>query len=372
MPRGSSNLRKASAPRRPLGNVVVVLMAGGAGVRFWPVGTPRIPKQFLTALTGRSLFAETVERAHLLVPWERILVLTHADYCDHVREQAPECPAENVVLEPLRRDTAAATVLAAAVVNARWPGSVMVVMPSDHMITGLSEFRRTLAVAAARARRGGLGTLGIPPTCPATGYGYLRLAKAPEPGKAARVAEFVEKPPAHVAQEYVASGRFLWNSGMFVWKTGAFLEAAARHLPEHCRHLVPLGGVTGKPDFPARAREAFEKIQPVSVDYGILEKAGHVWTVPAMFGWSDVGNWLTAAELLPCDAQANRVAGNAVLEHASRNMIVSASTSPLIVAGISDCVIVHGPLGTLVCHKSHVERLKALVGRLEAKRDVGI
>jgi len=347
----------------PFADAVAVLMAGGAGTRFWPLSTPDLPKQFLTTLIGRPLYAQAADRARLLVPWDRILVMTHAGFTDLVREQTPEALPRNVIFEPMRRDTAAAIILAAVVVHRRWPGSVMIVMPSDHLISGLDAFRQTLARAAARARQGGLGTIGIPPTLPATTFGYLRVAERPAAAEAVRVEQFVEKPDRRRAQEYVASGRFLWNGGIFVWKAETLLEAAARHLPEVHRPLAALADAVGTPAFAARARRAFEQIPPVSIDYGVMEKADDVWTVPATFQWNDVGGWPAIGDLVPADADGNHVVGNVILSQATGNVAITDADHPLVVAGIRDCIIVHGPGGTLACHKGLAEGLKPLVQR---------
>jgi mannose-1-phosphate guanylyltransferase len=294
--------------------------------------------------------------------------MTQADFVGLVREQTPRAPPENVVCEPMRRNTAPAVILAAVIAARRWPGSVMVVMPSDHIITNLDAFRRTVGRAVERARRGGLGTIGIPPTFPSTAFGYLRVARSPAGAGALRVERFVEKPDRRRAEVYAASGRYLWNSGIFVWKAQTLLEAAARHLPQVYRPLSALADAAAAPGFPARARAAFKSISSTSIDYGVMEKAQDVWAVPAAFGWSDVGSWLAAADFLPRDPAGNHVRGNAVLSAAYGNVVITESDRPLIVAGVSDCVIVQGPGGALVCHKGMAEELRAIVERLHPDR----
>ncbi len=226
-------------------DVIVVLMAGGAGTRFWPLSTPDRPKQFLEEFTGRSLFAQAADRARQLVPLDRILVSTSEDLAPYVRRQTPEILRRNIVVEPLRRDTAAALIYAAFVAERRWPGSIMIATPSDHFIDNAAEFRRTMTAAVARARRGGLGTIGIRPAWAATEFGYLRLAGRPRPARAQGVAQFVEKPNVRTARRYLASGRYLWNGGIFVWRAAALLEAARQHLPETWRSPGRPHPVTG-------------------------------------------------------------------------------------------------------------------------------
>ena len=347
-----------------LQDVVAVLMAGGAGTRFWPLSTPDLPKQFITALTDKPLYVQAAERARALAAWDRVLVMTHAGFVDLVRQQSPEIPPANVILEPLRRNTAAAVILAAVITGHRWPGATMIVMPSDHMIADTEAFRRTAECAAARAREGGLGTIGIPPTFPATGFGYLRLGKRPDGLQAVRVEQFVEKPDLARAEQYVASGEFLWNSGIFVWKAEVLLKAAAQHLPQVYEPLASLRDAVDTPAFAARAVEVFRNIESVSVDYGIMEKAEDVWAVPAAFSWNDVGSWLAAADLLPADAAGNHVRGDATLGWARGNVVIADAGRPVVVAGLSDCVVVQGPLGTLVCRKDMLDNLKTLLERV--------
>jgi mannose-1-phosphate guanylyltransferase len=362
---GASQRRVKSGP---LANVVAVLMAGGAGIRFWPLSTPHHPKQFLTALTPRPLYVQAAERARLLASWDRILVMTHADFARLVRRQTPEVPAANVVLEPVRRNTAAAIILAATIVDHRWPGATMIVMPSDHLITELAAFRRTFVAAVARARSGGLGTIGIRPTFPATAFGYLHLGARPAGLRAVPVKRFVEKPDRARAARYVASGDFLWNSGIFVWRADVLLDAAERHLPQIYRPLASLRKVIGTRAFAPSARRAFRHIEAVSIDYGVMEKAKDVWAIPAAFSWSDVGSWTSVAELLPADAAKNHVRGNVILGQARRNVVVADGGLPVVVAGVSDCVIVQGPSGTLVCRKDLLDHIKPLLQRASSAR----
>jgi mannose-1-phosphate guanylyltransferase len=355
---------KAKPADEALPDVAVVLMAGGFGTRFWPLGTAEQPKQFLTAFADRSLYRQAAERACAIVPWDRILVMTNAAHVGLVREQTPEVPQENVIGEPMRRDTAAAVILASLIAARRFPGSVLVMTPADHLVSNLEAFRRTVSAAVARARQGGLGTVGIRPTYPATGFGYLRLARRPADAEAVPVLEFIEKPDAQRAAKFLASGQYLWNAGMFIWKAETLLDAARLHLPDVTKGLTPLAEFAGTPAFADRARQAFQAIPAISVDYGIMEKAEDVWSVPALFDWSDVGGWLAAADLLPADADGNCVHGSVLLDAATGNIVVADDDNPVLVVGVKDCVIVHGPGGILVCDKSHAECLKPLVEKI--------
>jgi len=355
---------RSARESRTEGDVVVVLMAGGAGMRLWPLSEPSLPKQFLTSLTGTSLYAQAAERARLLASWDRVLVMTNETFARLVYAQTPQVSAANVILEPCRRDTAAALILAAVVAERRFPGSVLVSMPSDHLVTHLEGFHETLDRAIARARQGGLGTIGVVPDFPATGYGYLRLSGPPAGGDAVAVERFVEKPEQAAAEKYLAAGRYLWNAGIFVWQARELLAAAERHLPATYEALASVGPAVGTASFDARVRDAFERIQPISIDYGIMEKADGVWAVPAAFDWSDLGDWSSITQVIPADASGNRIRGAAVLEEAGDNVVITDAEHPVAVVGLSDCIVIHGPCGTLVCHKRMAGHIKGIVQRI--------
>ena len=367
---GTSVPSKAPAPRPSadnadvLENTVAVLMAGGIGTRFWPLSTPRRPKQFLTEWAEHSLFMMSGQRARWVVPADRILVMTNAAFSEKARAQAPDVSPDNIILEPLRRDTAPAIILAALAVQRRWPGAVMLVFPSDHHIEDERGFRETMAAAVRRAREGGLGTIGIRPTWPATGYGYLRVTRTPQVLEPTPVEEFIEKPDQQTAEKYVRGGRYVWNAGIFAWQAEALLAAARRHLPETHDALADLVDADGRMADPDRAREAFERVEPVSVDFGIMEKADDVWCVPATFHWDDVGGWLAVERLMEADADGNRLRGWVYLDGTTGCTVIGKSDRPLAVTGLKDCVIVQSEDGTLVCHKSATEDVKRLIQRV--------
>ena len=346
------------------GSLYAVLMAGGAGRRLWPLGTPDRPKQFLTDLVEPSLYVQAAWRAADLVGWDRTLVVTNERFVGRVREQTPDLPAENILEEPARRDTAPAAILSALAVERHEPDAVMLVMPSDHLIEDGSAFRDTVARAVTRACRGGLGTIGVPPTRPATGFGYLELEREAGGVEPLRVERFVEKPDRATAEQYVASGRYLWNAGIFIWRADVFLEAAARHLPGVHQALAPLGPAVGGPGFAQAARRAFEAIEAVSVDVGVMEKAEDVWTVPATFGWDDVGGWLAVERLLAGGANGNRVRGPVVLDgHTRESLVVNARNWPVVVAGLDSAIVICSDAGMLVCDKSVMDDIKPLIDR---------
>ncbi|GAB4257425.1 MAG: mannose-1-phosphate guanylyltransferase [Thermoleophilia bacterium] len=350
--------------------LAVVIMAGGAGTRFWPVSTRARPKQFLKLSGERSLLQESFDRACLLTAPQRILVLTAADFVEAVHAQLPALPAENVIGEPMRRDTAAAVCLGALLCRRRFGECVMAVLTADHHIAPTAEFARVVRSAARAAQTEAvLYTLGVRPTFPATGYGYLkrgRLLAEDEGLRHYALEAFREKPDAATARDYLASGRYLWNSGMFLWRVSVILGEFERHLPGHVKVLEAAMAAEGTPDWPAALRRAFAELPAVSVDYAVMEKAARVCTVEATFSWSDVGGWLAVEEFLEEDGRGNRVRGRLAAVDAGGNLVFSDDQGELVaLLGVNGLVVVRAGRRTLVAHRSRVEDLKVLVRRLE-------
>jgi len=290
-------------------DLVVVIMAGGAGTRFWPLSTAAKPKQFLHLFGERSLLQQSCDRVKDLLPAERILVLTNRELTSLVREQLPELPAANVIGEPQRRDTAAAVALAALVCRRRYGDPVMAVLTADHLIKPVELFQSTLlSAASAAAAEPVLYTFGIRPTYPATCYGYLERGEkvAEDSGvEHYRLLRFKEKPDLAAAEEYLESGKYYWNSGMFVWKVSTILAEYERQLPEHLHHLGPVEEQDRTPGWEEALHRGFERLQATSVDFGIMEGAQRVRAVAGSFYWNDVGGWLALEEFLDPDGAGN-------------------------------------------------------------------
>ena len=345
-----------------MNRLFVVVLAGGSGERFWPLSTPAHPKQFPPLLDGRSFFQHTVDRAARLVGPARVLVATRRDLLPIVREQLPDFPLENCILEPSGRDTAACVGLAALALERRAPGGCMLVAPSDHYISPLHAFEETI-------RRGlhlldrveGLVTLGIPPTRPETGYGYILAGDAvPEHPAARRCERFTEKPDRKTAERFVEDGRYYWNSGIFLWRTATLLKAVARHLPDHWASLETIREALGTPE-EARVLDAiFPRMSRVSVDVGILERADNVYMIPATFTWDDVGAWSALGRILPPDEHGNAVVGRHVGRD-SHGCVVYGTTRPIGTIGLRDLVVVETSEGVLVCPKERAQEVKDLV-----------
>ncbi|OIQ52786.1 mannose-1-phosphate guanylyltransferase [Neomoorella thermoacetica] len=346
----------------------VVIMAGGSGERFWPYSRKEKPKQFLEIAGKGSLLQQTVRRALLLTSIENIYIVTGKEYIELVREQVPELLPDNLLIEPAGRDTAPCIALAAAYLAAKNTETLMVVLPADHMVLDNDAFcatiREGLKVAAST---GGLVTVGIQPTRPETGYGYIHVGvKKNEAGRAYPVDRFVEKPDARQAAAYLASGEYLWNSGMFIWQVKAIREAIRRHLPELAAGMAPIEAAVGTEDFECVLRDHFPALPKISIDYGVIEKADNVWVVPGSFGWDDLGTWTALERVMEPDSRGNLIQGQAVLLDTENVIARNDNGEKLMVAfGLKDLLIVDMPDVLLVAHKDRVPELKKVIQELQ-------
>lgn len=345
----------------PRADLYVAILAGGGGERFWPASSPDAPKQFLSFGAGPSLIRQAFDRATRLAPPERIVVVAGRRFADLIRAHLPDLPAANLLLEPVGRDTAAAIGLVAVHLARRGPGTTMVVLPADHHIAPLDGFAATIAEAlAALEVEDALVTIGIKPTRPETGYGYL-LAGEQRPGSPARrVARFTEKPDRRTAKGFLLDGRYFWNGGIFVWRTATIAAEFARSLPRHWERLRAIGAALGGPEEAAVLEREFAALERISVDFGILEKAASVCMVPARFQWSDLGSWPALAEVAPADADGNVIVGpHAGLDTAG--CVIVSEGPPVGTVGVRDLIVVVTARGVLVCPRDRAQEVKALV-----------
>ena len=350
--------------------LAAVIMAGGAGTRFWPLSTEERPKQFLTLFGEQSLLQQSYGRLEGLIPPERIIVATSERYVGLVREQIPQLPAENIIGEPKRRDTAAAVALTALLCRERFGDPVICVLTADHMISPAGEFRRELLSAAGAASgSGALYTFGIPPAYPATCYGYLEqgeLLLEDNGIQHFRLLRFKEKPDSDTAASYLAEGRYHWNSGMFVWRAGAILDELARQLPEHIRLLEPVVKAWDGPGRGKALAGAFERLESTSVDYGVMEGAKQAALVAAGFQWNDVGGWLALEEYLEHDCAGNAHRGALETLDASGNLVFCEDSGESVaLLGVSGLIVVRAGGKTLVLPKERAEQIKTLVRSLK-------
>jgi mannose-1-phosphate guanylyltransferase len=341
----------------------VVVMAGGSGTRFWPASTDAKPKQLLALTEERTLLRMSVDRALRMAPPDQVLVVTSATLELAVRQQLPDIASQNILVEPMRKDTAAAIALASLTVLARAGAEArMVVLTSDHLIDPVSSLIDCVntALQATVEQPNALVTFGIVPFYPATAYGYLEVEGD---GAARIVMSFVEKPDEATARTYVDGGNHLWNSGMFVWRTGTIVDQLIQHLPNHVARLVP-----AIPKGPLALSQAFQELASISIDKGVMEKATLVLCVPARFSWSDVGSFPALVDHLPQDAFGNASRGRVASLHSKDNVLWSDDPDELIaVIGMNNVVVVRAGKRTLVVAKDQAEQVKQLVASLEAR-----
>ena len=364
-PRGAGGASRLGKGRAGM-TLYPVVIAGGSGTRFWLLWRKARPKQFLSLATRKPLLVETVARLGSLAVPGRTYVVCGPLHAKGVRRLLPRLPTANVVVEPVARNTAPAIGLATLHVQARDPDAILVVLPADHHVADVAAFQRVLRRAAEVARAGSLVTVGIRPTRPETGYGYVQLGE-PIDASAFRVRAFVEKPDAPTAARYLASGDYLWNGGIFVFTARAMREAIDRHLPELGKVLAALEPTVGTRRHAAALKRLFPRAPSVSIDYGVMEKARDIAVVPGDFGWSDVGSFAALPEVRPADAAGNVVMGEGAILVDSTGCVVVGSGRPLGVVGLQQMVVVDSGDAVLVVPRERSQDVRAVVQSLRSR-----
>ncbi|NIA24818.1 MAG: mannose-1-phosphate guanylyltransferase/mannose-6-phosphate isomerase [Gammaproteobacteria bacterium] len=341
--------------------IIPVILAGGSGTRLWPLSRRTSPKQF-TALTGsQTMLQDTVERAEAIEAAGAPIIVTNAAQADTVREQAP---GATLIIEPVGRNTAPAAALAALYATADGTDPILLVMPADHVIKDLDAYLDAMARAIPHADAGRLVTFGIVPTAPETGYGYIEQGGSI--GDAYRVARFVEKPNAAIAANYIASGRYLWNSGMFVFRASRFLDELGKHRPEMLAAVRSASSHSARSNGTIRIDlESFAAIEGDSIDYAVMEQTADAVVVPLAAGWSDIGSWSALWDIGDRDENDNILTGDVLALDTSRSYIRAESRLVAIV-GLDDVVVVETPDAILVCSREKAQDVAQLVERLEA------
>ncbi|ABK99702.1 mannose-1-phosphate guanylyltransferase [Pelobacter propionicus] len=350
----------------------IVILAGGSGTRFWPLSRTSRPKQLISICGDRTMLQRTVERVLPLKP-KRIMIVTNVLQAEETRHQVSGYHGVpiDVVAEPVARNTAPAIGLAATIIAAHDPRGVMVVLPADHFIRDEDALRTTLVAAGHTARNGYLVTLGIVPSRPETGYGYIEAdtelrGQGPFP-----VRRFVEKPPLEDALRYLDEGSYFWNSGMFIWRCDTILEEIATHMPDLSSLLTEIsftGDVWELSDLQSQIGELFPRAASISIDYGIMERSDRVQVLPVEMGWSDVGSWSALPEVIEPDGDGTvsvNTAGHIAID--SRDCLIYGDGRLVATVGVSNLIVVSTPDALLVCHRERAQEVKKVVAELSAR-----
>lgn len=349
-----------------------LIMAGGGGTRFWPRSRQKRPKQFLSLTGERTLLQQALDRIDAPVPAERTWIITGIAYCEETARQLPALSADHIVGEPVGRDTAACIGLGASLIARQEPNAVMLVMPADHVIEPVADFQRAVRVAEQMAETlpAPLITFGIPPTYPSTSYGYIHRGQevaAREGVNIFRVQAFREKPAFDLAEQYVASGDYFWNSGIFVWKSATILNALRENCPKLLAAVERIADAWPTPQREAVFRQEYEGLERISIDYAVMEHAKEVLAVQAPFRWDDVGSWLALERMQPQDADGNTIQATHCGLKTKGCIIVSDSGRLIATAGVNDLLIIQDGDATLVADRRDESAVKHLVDLLKKK-----
>lgn len=350
-------------------HLYALIMAGGGGTRLWPMSTREHPKQMLTLIGDRTMFQLSVDRLSPLLPLDHIYVVTAADQVEPLAAQYPELPRENFIVEPMGRGTAPCIGLSALHLHHRDPDAVMVVVTADHFIRRGDAFRAVLRAAQTVAEQGYFVTLGIEPTFPSTGYGYIRRGeRLGQTGdyEYFAVERFAEKPDGATALAFIQEGVYAWNSGMFIWQTGRILDEMRRLMPALGATLDDLGAALGTPSYDEALYRLWPALRKETIDYGIMEKADKVAVFPVDLAWSDIGAWGSVMDLHPKDNDGNVLLGDAIAVDTADTMIFSQGDRLVTTIGVRDLIVVDTPGAILITQRDQSEQVREIVDRLRA------
>ncbi len=357
-----------------MANVFAVIMAGGVGARFWPRSREKTPKQLLEIVGPGTMIQNTVERLEGFVDGKQIFIVTNKSQKALVIKQLSNVPPQNVLVEPVSRNTAPCIGLAALFIQRLDPRAVVLALPADHIITDVEEYQRVLRLAIEVAEDSGHPvTMGIQPAWPETGYGYIQYVDEDD-GKnkyfsrsVYRAKTFAEKPNLETAEKFLASGDFLWNSGMFVWRVDVILHEIKTHLPELYEGLMKLDGVLGTDKFASTLELVYGLVRGISIDYGVMEKAQNVLVIKGEFGWSDVGSWDEVYRIAKKDGKGNFVSGKVILRDTSNSLVYSEDTLVTTI-GLDDIIVISTEDAVLICRKGKSQEVKEIVDQLKRRQ----
>jgi mannose-1-phosphate guanylyltransferase len=353
-------------------NTYVAIMAGGIGSRFWPLSRVNLPKQFLDILgTGQTLIQQTFERFRKLVPIENIYVITANEYLDITQEQLPQIPGENILGEPFRKNTAPCIAYINFKIHQQNPNASLIVAPADHLILQEEKFLGICEQALEFVNHfNALITIGITPTYPNTGYGYIQHEGIEAIPSVYKVKTFTEKPNKELSRTFIASGDFLWNSGIFVWQIAKGIDAFQKHLPEMYELFAAEESRMNTPEETIAIESIYPQCTNISIDFGVMEKADNVYVIPGDFGWSDLGTWNSAWENMEKDYFENAVVGENVIVFDANKCVVHVPDDKLVVLqGLENYIVVDTKDVLLICHKEKEQEIKEYVA--EVKRNKG-
>lgn len=355
-------------------NVYAVIMAGGVGSRFWPRSREKSPKQLLEIIGRGTMIQNTLARITDIIPATNTYVVTNKVQKSKVVKQLPQIPEEQILVEPLGRNTAPCIGLASLFIQRRDPNAVMVVLPADHVMKNEEEFRRVLLLASeVAAESGSLVTIGIKPDRPETGYGYIQVIDDHDTENpffsrgAFRVKTFAEKPNHETALKFLHSGDFLWNSGMFVWRVDAIMNEIERLLPEMFSELKKIGEAIDTREYDHILDTVYRIIRSISIDYGVMEKARSVFVIKGDFGWSDVGSWDEVYRISGKDDEGNVITGRTYLQE-TKNSIIYANDKFVATIGVEDLIVIVAENAVLVCKRGQSQDVKEVVDFLRRKQ----
>ncbi len=344
--------------------LTALIMAGGQGTRFWPLSRADRPKQFLKLTDNQlTMLQSTVQRLKGIVAEERVFIATNEEYRQAISEQLPVIPEDNIIIEPCKRDTAPAVGLSTLYIEEKYPGATMVILPADHLIEDEDRFSQLVEKAVMiAAKERNLITLGIKPTRPETGYGYIHCGKlyhTIDEDHVYKVESFTEKPDQVTAVKFFKDDSYLWNSGMFIWQTGTILHKIKEYMPELYDSLMVMKGALGTGQEKEIIKKEFDKIEGVSIDYGIMEKADDIYVLPADFGWDDLGSWPALERVKKVDENKNIILGKHYGIDTS-NAIIYSPDKVVTTIGLEDIVIVNTKDAILICKKDRAQEVKEI------------
>jgi len=348
-------------------NHYVVIMAGGIGTRFWPVSRVQFPKQFHDILgRGQTLIQETYNRFASFIPEENIYVVTNARYQKLVKQQLPALTDDQILLEPIGRNTAPCVAYAAYKIHARNPEGILVVAPSDHLIKKEEVFKEKILLGLrACAQNDIIMTLGIKPTRPDTGYGYIQYIEDNQGRGYYKVKTFTEKPKLEVAKSFIESGDFVWNGGIFLFSARAIMQAYEEYLPDMAELFSDIRHIYYTPEEQAAINNLYSTCKNISIDYGIMERAENVHVIPADFGWSDLGTWGSVHENMEKDYHGNTVQATAVVYDSFNNVVHAPNGKLVVLKGLEDFIVVDTKDALLICKKEEEQFIKQIVGDIK-------